>query len=187
MSRPVAGKNKKGEGRPRAAVKKTNEKTILPYDDIPMPGAVAGAGGDFLSGEPQYRRTGQRRPAERRYGRALERRAARGFSKESAEHIADGRGYSFAKLTYEKDVADILAKWETPAADMQARFDAVIDVQLADASTTQADAALIEAARPTLDESWVCFSLQSEDDPNDVILLAYQSATHVMIVAEQQK
>ena len=100
-----------------------------------------------------------------------------GFSKESAEHIADGRGYSFAKLTYEKDVADILAKWETPAADMQ----------LADASTTQADAALIEAARPTLDESWVCFSLQSEDDPNDVILLAYQSATHVMIVAEQQK
>ena len=29
--------------------------------------------------------------------------------------------------------------------------------------------------------------LQSEDDPNDVILLAYQSATHVMIVAEQQK
>ena len=47
-----------------------------------------------------------------------------GFSKESAEHIADGRGYSFAKLTYEKDVADILAKWETPAADMQARFDA---------------------------------------------------------------
>ena len=92
-----------------------------------------------------------------------------GFSKESAEHIADGRGYSFAKLTYEKDVADILAKWET------------------DASTTQADAALIEAARPTLDESWVCFSLQSEDDPNDVILLAYQSATHVMIVAEQQK
>ena len=51
----------------------------------------------------------------------------------------------------------------------------------------QADAALIEAARPTLDESWVCFSLQSEDDPNDVILLAYQSATHVMIVAEQQK
>ena len=99
-----------------------------------------------------------------------------GFSKESAEHIADGRGYSFAKLTYEKDVAD-----------MQARFDAVIDAQLADASTTQADAALIEAARPTLDESWVCFSLQSEDDPNDVILLAYQSATHVMIVAEQQK
>ena len=84
-------------------------------------------------------------------------------------------------------VADILAKWETPAADMQARFDAVIDAQLADASTTQADAALIEAARPTLDESWVCFSLQSEDDPNDVILLAYQSATHVMIVAEQQK
>ena len=110
-----------------------------------------------------------------------------GFSKESAEHIADGRGYSFAKLTYEKDVADILAKWETPAADMQARFDAVIDAQLADASTTQADAALIEAARPTLDESWVCFSLQSEDDPNEVILLAYQSATHVMIVAEQQK
>ena len=55
-----------------------------------------------------------------------------GFSKESAEHIADGRGYSFAKLTYEKDVADILAKWETPAADMQARFDAVIDAQLAD-------------------------------------------------------
>ena len=110
-----------------------------------------------------------------------------GFSKESAEHIADGRGYSFAKLTYEKDVADILAKWETPAADMQARFDAVIDAQLADASTTQADAALIEAARPTLDESWVCFSLQSEDDPNDVILLAYQSATHVMIVAEPQK
>lgn len=110
-----------------------------------------------------------------------------GFSKESAEHIADGRGYSFAKLTYEKDVADILAKWETPAADMQARFDAVIDAQLADASTTQADAALIETARPTLDESWVCFSLQSEDDPNDVILLAYQSATHVMIVAEQQK
>ena len=52
-----------------------------------------------------------------------------GFSKESAEHIADGRGYSFAKLTYEKDVADILAKWETPAADMQARFDAVIDAQ----------------------------------------------------------
>lgn len=78
-------------------------------------------------------------------------------------------------------MADILAKWETPAADMQARFDAVIDAQLADASTTQADAALIEAARPTLDESWVCFSLQSEDDPNDVILLAYQSATHVMI------
>ncbi|MEI3013623.1 MAG: hypothetical protein V8T36_02040 [Ruthenibacterium lactatiformans] len=69
---------------------------------------------------------------------------------------------------------------------MQARFDAVIDAQLADASTTQADAALIEAARPTLDESWVV-SLQSEDDPNDVILLAYQSATHVMIVAEQQK
>lgn len=79
MSRPVAGKNKKGEGRPRAAVKKTNEKTILPYDDIPMPGAVAGGGGDFLSGEPQYRRTGQRRPAERRYGRALAHRAARGF------------------------------------------------------------------------------------------------------------
>ena len=51
-----------------------------------------------------------------------------GFSKASAEHIADGRGYSFAKLTYEKDVADILAKGETPAADMQARFDAVIDV-----------------------------------------------------------
>ena len=98
-----------------------------------------------------------------------------------------GFSKDFAKLTYEKDVADILAKWETPAADMQARFDAVIDAQLADASTTQADAALIEAARPTLDESWVCFSLQSEDDPNDVILLAYQSATHVMIVAEQQK
>ncbi|MFQ8831642.1 MAG: hypothetical protein ACLR7U_01230 [Ruthenibacterium lactatiformans] len=37
--------------------------------------------------------------------------------------------------------------WETPAAGMQARFDAVIDAQLADA-TTQADAALIEAARP---------------------------------------
>lgn len=49
-------------------------------------------------------------------------------------------------------MADILAKWETPAADMQARFDAVIDAQLADASTTQADAALIETARPTLDE-----------------------------------
>ena len=170
MSRPVAGKNKKGEGRPRAAVKKTNEKTILPYDDIPMPGVQASD--DPLS-VGMVERWNAALPA--------------GFSKESAEHIADGRGYSFAKLTYEKDVADILAKWETPAADMQARFDAVIDAQLADASTTQADAALIETARPTLDESWVCFSLQSEDDPNDVILLAYQSATHVMIVAEQQK
>ena len=99
-----------------------------------------------------------------------------GFSKESAEHIGDGRCYSFSKRPYVKVVAAL-----------QARFDAGIDAQLADASTTQADAALIEAARPTLDESWVCFSLQSEDDPNDVILLAYQSATHVMIVAEQQK
>ena len=118
-----------------------------------------------------------------RWGAAL----PAGFAKESAEHITDGKGYNFAKLTYEKDVADILAKWEAPAADTQARFDAVIDAQLADTSTTQADAALIRAARPALDEGWVCFSLKSEDDPGDVILLAYQSATHVMIVAEQQK
>ena len=77
------------------------------------------------------------------------------------------------KLTYEKDVADILAKWETPAADMQARFDAVIDAQLADASTTQADAALIEERRPPLDELGV-FLAPERGRPNDVILLAYQ-------------
>lgn len=70
---------------------------------------------------------------------------------------------------------------------MQARFDAVIDAQLADASTTQADAALMRRRAPRWMRAGVCSSLQSEDDPNDVILLAYQSATHVMIVAEQQK
>lgn len=111
MSRPVAGKNKKGEGRPRAAVKKTNEKTILPYDDIPMPGAVAGAGGIFYL---VNRNTGVQASDDPLSVGMVERWNAAlpaGFSKESAEHIADGRGYSFAKLTYEKDVADILAKW----------------------------------------------------------------------------
>ncbi|MEI3013622.1 MAG: hypothetical protein V8T36_02035 [Ruthenibacterium lactatiformans] len=95
-------------------MKKTDEKTILPYDDIPMPGLLLVLAGIFYSVKPQYRRTGQRRPASagmlERWNAAL----PAGFSKESAEHIADGRGYSFAKLTYEKHVADILANGRRP-------------------------------------------------------------------------
>lgn len=110
-----------------------------------------------------------------------------GFTKESVEHITDGTGYNFAKLTYETDISEVLAKWQAPTADTQAQFDAVIDAQLADAGTSPEDAALIESARPVLDETWVCFSVQSTDDPNDVILLAYQKDSRVMIVVEQQQ
>lgn len=65
-----------------------------------------------------------------------------------------------------------MAKWETPTADMQARFDAMIDAQRW-RIFPQADAALIEGRRAPLD-GWVCFSLRARTT-NDVILLAYQA------------
>ena len=54
------------------------------------------------------------------------------------------------------------------------------------ASTTEADAALIERARPTLDANWLCFSLQDETAPENEIMLCYQRTAHTMIVAERR-
>lgn len=109
-----------------------------------------------------------------------------GFAKESAEHITEEGGYNFACLLYEKDVARYLKQWAAPTEAFTTRFDALLAEQLADPATTEAEAALIARARPALDESWRCFSLTDEAEPENEILLCYQSTTRTMIVAERR-
>lgn len=109
-----------------------------------------------------------------------------GFTKESAEHITEDGGYIFAHLIYEKDVASYLKKWTAPTEEFIGRFNTLLSDQLADPAVTEADAALIERARPELDASWLCFSLQEEDTPENEILLCYHRASRTMIVAERR-
>lgn len=112
-----------------------------------------------------------------------------GFEKETAGAITDGAGLQFARLVYEKDIGGLLAKWTPPDADTQARFDALIDAFLENTENAPApeEAAWLRDARPALDAEWICFSLQSEEDARDVILLAYHSESRVMFLAERQE
>lgn len=115
-----------------------------------------------------------------------------GFEKETAGAIADGAGMQFARLVYEEDIGGLLAKWTPPDADTQARFDELIDAFLETTENTEnapapEEAAWLRDARPALDAGWVCFSLQSEADARDVILLAYHSESRVMFLAERQE
>lgn len=126
-----------------------------------------------------------------RWGAAL----PAGFEKETAGAIADGAGLQFARLVYEEDIGGLLAKWTPPDADTQARFDELIDAFLGNAENAEnaenapapEEAAWLRDARPVLDAGWICFSLQSEADARDVILLAYQSESRVMFLAERQE
>ena len=126
-----------------------------------------------------------------RWGAAL----PAGFEKETAGAITDGAGLQFARLVYEKDIGELLAKWTQPDADTQARFDELIDAFLESAENTEnaenspapEEAAWLRDARPALDAEWVCFSLQSEEDARDLILLAYHSESRVMFLAERQE
>ncbi len=108
-----------------------------------------------------------------------------GFAKETAGEIAEGAGMQCARLVYEKDVGDLLEQWTPPDAAMQARFDALLDDFLEHTATPE-EAAWLREARPALDETWVCFALQSEEDARDEILLAYHRASRVMFLAERQ-
>ena len=129
-----------------------------------------------------------------RWGAAL----PAGFEKETAGAITDGVGLQFARLVYEKDIGELLAKWTPPDADTQARFDELIDAFLdnaenagnaegAESAPASGEAAWLRVARPALDAGWICFSLQSEEDVRDVILLAYHSESRVMFLAERQE
>ena len=125
-----------------------------------------------------------------RWGAAL----PAGFEKETAGAITDGAGLQFARLVYEEDIGGLLAKWTPPGADTQARFDELIDAFLENAENEEnapasapGEAAWLRDARPVLDAGWVCFSLQSEEDARDVILLAYHSESRVMFLAERQE
>lgn len=109
-----------------------------------------------------------------------------GFTKRSVEHMGEESGFIFARLTFEEDVGELLARWEAAGSDLQARFDAVLDAQLADPATTPEDAALITENRPTLGEGWVWFSITADEDERDMILLAYHAATKEMFLAEQR-
>lgn len=117
-----------------------------------------------------------------RWGAAL----PAGFAKETVGEIADGAGLQFARLVYEQDIGGLLAKWTPPDADLQARFDALIDAFLEDGAAPE-EAAWLREARPALGEEWICFSLQSEADARDVILLAYHPESRVMFLAERQE
>lgn len=115
-----------------------------------------------------------------------------GFEKETAGAITDGAGLQFARLVYEQDIGGLLAKWTPPGADTQARFDELIDAFLeseenAEKAPASGEAAWLREARPVLDEAWICFSLQGEEDARDVILLAYHSESRVMFLAERQE
>lgn len=118
-----------------------------------------------------------------RWGAAL----PAGFTKESVEHIADGKGYNFAKLHFEKEISDILAKWEVPDETVKTAFDAVIDAQLADEKTSAEDAAFIEQNRPDWSLEYKAFMLTDEEKPGARLLLCYQVQMQTMIVAEEQK
>lgn len=107
-----------------------------------------------------------------------------GFAKECAGQISDGAGLQFARLVYDKDIGRLLAKWAPPDEAAQAELDALIDAFLPAAAPEEA--AWLRGARPTLDESWVFFSLTGEEDARDVILLAYRAADRVMFLAERQ-
>ena len=87
---------------------------------------------------------------------------------------------------YEEDIGGLLAKWTPPDADTQARFDALIDAFLENGAAPE-EAAWLQGARPALNEEWICFSLQSEADARDVILLAYHPESRVMFLAERQE
>lgn len=130
-----------------------------------------------------------------RWGAAL----PAGFEKETAGEITDGAGLQFARLVYSEDIGGLLAKWTLPDADTQARFDELIDAFLENAENAEnvenaenaenapGEAAWLRSARPELNEEWICFSLQSEEDARDVILLAYHSESRVMFLAERQE
>ena len=113
-----------------------------------------------------------------RWGAAL----PAGFAKESAEHLEGGRGFVYAKLTYEEDVGDLLGKWNAPEADTQEKFDRLITEFLADSSITPADATLIASSRPTLGDGWVWYSLEEGESQ---ILLAYHRESREMFVLEK--
>lgn len=118
-----------------------------------------------------------------RWGAAL----PAGFEKETAGEIADGAGLQFARLVYDEDIGGLLAKWTPPGADTQARFDELIDAFLGNEETAPGEAAWLRDARPALNGEWICFSLQSEADARDVILLAYHGESRVMFLAERQE
>lgn len=107
-----------------------------------------------------------------------------GFTKECAGGIAQTGGRSFARLVYRRDVARWLTKWTAPDADLIARFDALLDAQLDGADAREAE--LLRAARGVLDDSWLCFSMQDEAQPENCILLAYRPQDRVMLIAEQR-
>lgn len=109
-----------------------------------------------------------------------------GFTKISVEHITGQGGYLFARLRFQEDVGELLARWAAPEADTQARFDAIVDAQLADPATTPEEEALIEANRPAIAEGDIWFSLVGSEDERDTILLLYRAQSREMYIAEQQ-
>ncbi len=108
-----------------------------------------------------------------------------GFTKESVERIDGAGGYNYACLTYEKDIANYLGKWTAPDEDFQTRFDALVAGALAGGDFSEEDAALVERTRPSLDETYVCFSLTDETRPENTICLCYRAEDRTMVLVER--
>lgn len=107
-----------------------------------------------------------------------------GFTKvTAADRSEKGDGYSFAKLTYDKDISGLLEKWQADNPEHAATFNRLADDYAACGYITSEHADTLAANRPTGD-GYLSYEMEKEGTEAKIVLL-YHSDLHVMYMMER--
>ena len=109
-----------------------------------------------------------------------------GFEKVEINGILDGKGYLFARLSYQESVSSLLANWKTVTPETEDNFYALLD-EYADQNTlSQEQQKQLEEYRPHIEDNWISFSMRDEENTASVIFLLYDQSSNVMYILEKQ-
>lgn len=107
-----------------------------------------------------------------------------GFTKvEAADQAESGEGYSFARLTYDRDVSGILEKWQDGNPAHLSAFNSLADSYAACGYITAEHAGILEANRPA-EGGYLSYTMEREGTDAKIVLL-YDADTHNMYVMER--
>lgn len=108
-----------------------------------------------------------------------------GFEKtEATDTDGAGSGYLFAKLVYQKDIANLLEQWESASAGTGEAFLALTDAYLQCDFISEANRAVVQNNRPAVSDAFIGFSMEKEDSDAQIVLL-YDKAGQTMYIAER--
>lgn len=108
-----------------------------------------------------------------------------GFTKTEINNL-DAEGHLFAKLVYSESVEDLLQQWEPLDAETEARFAELMEAHASVPSLSEEHRTALQEHQPGPDESWLCYSAESEESPGAQLVLLYDVAAMTIYLAEYQ-